>query len=219
MIVTNAELASNVNEETPKPDAKSGSKTLTILGCIVVAAVGVGAGILLRQDSPPSEGTLPGNSTSTNGSPNLPDTPPLFEDATKRAGLDFTHTGGGFVDYFMPSTVTGGSAFFDYDRDGDLDIFLINATTNQRVKDNKESAPFTDEEKSNLSAAEMPTNRLFEQRAPMEFVDVTEASGLGDAGYGMGVATGDINNDGYPDLFLTNFGPNRLYINNGDGTF
>jgi len=97
----------------------------------------------------------------------------------------------------------GGAAFLDYDNDGDLDIYLSNG---HQV----------------LPAArdgERGRNRLYRSEADGRYTDVTMHSGLGDPGYGMGVATGDVDNDGDVDVFVTNYGPDSLYLNNGDGTF
>jgi len=93
-------------------------------------------------------------------------------------------------------------ATFDYDRDGDLDIYFLNG------------APLR-----GTVAETTPRNALYRNDGGWRFTDVTEHSGLGDAEYGLGVAIADYNNDGHPDVFLNNFGQNRLYCNNGDGTF
>lgn len=103
----------------------------------------------------------------------------------------------------MPEITGPGAAFFDFDQDGDLDIYLINGHT---------ELPSVDPNASTV-------NRLFRQEANGHFIDVTEKSGLGDNGYGMGVAIGDIDNNGYPDVYVTNYGRDRLYRNRGDGTF
>ncbi|MCH8956636.1 CRTAC1 family protein [candidate division KSB1 bacterium] len=95
-----------------------------------------------------------------------------------------------------------GCAFFDYDNDGDLDIYLVNG------------APLP-----GYSAKETPTNMLYQNQGDGRFTDVTKQAGVGDTGYGIGCAVADYNNDGFVDIFLTNFGTNVLYRNNGDGTF
>jgi hypothetical protein len=126
-----------------------------------------------------------------------PTGPPWFEDVTRDRGLDFVHDPGPVGSYFMPQIIGSGCALFDYDGDGRLDIYLIqNAGPDSGV-----------------------VNRLYHQEPDGTFRDVTAGSGLGVAGYGMGVAVGDVNNDGRPDVLLTEYGRCRLFLNNGDGTF
>jgi hypothetical protein len=95
-----------------------------------------------------------------------------------------------------------GIAFFDYDQDGWLDIFLLNGTRHEGFPPGQE-----------------PTNHLYHNNRDGTFTDVTEKAGLKHSGWGYGVSIGDYDNDGYDDLFLTYFGKNVLYHNNGDGTF
>jgi hypothetical protein len=131
--------------------------------------------------------------------------PPIFRDVTKEVGIDFMHVTGREGTYFFPEIMVGGGGFLDYDRDGDLDIYLVNG--NYQHDAQQGPGPLPD------------TNRLYRQDEGFRFVDVTEQSGLDDPHYGMGVAIGDINNDGYPDVYVTNYGPDQLYLNQGDGTF
>ncbi len=138
----------------------------------------------------------------TNGTKGRP-AGPLLTDITDESGLDFVHDAGVDSGYFMPESIGSGGAFLDYDNDGNLDIYLVNGA---RRGTNDPDRP-------------SPRNRLFRQVHDGAFLDVTETSGLGDAGYGMGVAVGDIDNDGDVDVYITNFGPDALYRNNGDGTF
>ncbi|MGC2402389.1 MAG: CRTAC1 family protein [Acidobacteriaceae bacterium] len=130
--------------------------------------------------------------------------PPIrFEDIAERAGVHFVTENSSTPEKHQPETMPAGVALFDYDGDGLLDIYLVNG-------------------------AEMPTlvktgpkfyNRLFRNNGNGTFTDVTEHAGVTGAGYGMGVAVGDYDNDGRPDLFVANVNGNQLFHNNGDGTF
>ncbi|MFQ5823239.1 MAG: CRTAC1 family protein [bacterium] len=127
----------------------------------------------------------------------------IFTDITERVQLNFLHDPGVDSSYFMPESIGSGGAFLDYDNDGDLDIYLVNGAQHGKKRFN----------------APPLRNHLFRQERDGTFVDVTEASGLGDTGYGMGVAVGDIDNDGDVDVYVTNYGYDALYRNNGDRTF
>lgn len=132
-----------------------------------------------------------------------------FEDVTDEAGILFKHVHGGTGEKYFPETMGSGVAFLDYDGDGDLDLFLLNSG----------SMPGLNIEDFGLKIEDLK-DRLFRNNGDGTFTDVTpESKGLGDSGYGMGVAVGDYDNDGDPDLYATNFGPNIFYRNNGDGTF
>ncbi|KAA6456617.1 CRTAC1 family protein [Acidobacteria bacterium AB60] len=124
-----------------------------------------------------------------------------FTDVAKAAGLTAT------MYYGVPEAVTyiveemgGGCAFFDYDNDGWMDIFLLGGRTLEGVP-------------------EGASNRLYRNRRDGTFEDVTKEAGLWDAGWAVGVCVGDYNNDGHEDLFVTYYGQNKLYRNNGNGTF
>ncbi len=141
---------------------------------------------------------------------------PMFRDVAAEVGLNFHHFTGATGEYFMPEIMGAGVALFDYDNDGDLDVYLVQGT-------------MLDSSKS-VSQAQFPPprgwkpgNRLFRnmlaETGKLQFTDVTEQAGVGHVGYGMGVAVGDYDNDGFQDLYVTNFGHNVLYHNNGDGTF
>jgi hypothetical protein len=131
-------------------------------------------------------------------------TAPLFIDATEQSGLRFTHDNGATGQYYMPEMMGAGVAVFDYDNDGDLDVYLIQGTSIDPGR------PATG-------------NRLFRNDGVVNgvphFTDVTDRAGVGMKGVGMGVAVGDIDNDGWLDLYVTAFGSNVLYRNRGDGTF
>jgi enediyne biosynthesis protein E4 len=138
------------------------------------------------------------------------DTPGSFVDITAGVGVRFEHVASHTSRKYLPETMGSGVALFDYDNDGRLDIFLVNG------------APLTDPTPKGtipLKNGAKYWNRLFHQKSDGKFEDVTERAGLAGVGYGMGVAVGDYDNDGYEDLYVTAYGGNRLYHNNGDGTF
>jgi len=141
------------------------------------------------------------------------DEPPIFRDVAAQTGLNFHHFNGATGHHYMPEIMGAGVALFDYDNDGDLDIYLVQGTRLDR--DGKPLFP--------PPPGWKPGNRLFKnllaETGELRFVDVTEKAGVGHIGYGMGAAVGDYDNDGFLDLYVTNFGRNVLYHNNGDGTF
>lgn len=122
-------------------------------------------------------------------------------DVTASAGIQFQHNSGAFGAKYLPETLGPGCAFFDYDGDGWLDILLVNGTS------------WPDHRK------ERTTLRLYRNNRNGTFTDVTERAGLAVEMYGMGVAIGDYNNDGFPDILITAVGQNRLFQNNGRGHF
>ena len=124
---------------------------------------------------------------------------PWFSDATEEYGLVFTHVNGFSDRRRLVETMGSGGALFDYDRDGDLDLYLVQGN-----------------DLPDLNAT--VTDRLFEQREG-RFVDVTQQVGLGSPAFGMGAVAGDFNGDGADDLYVTNLGANILYRNDGDGSF
>jgi enediyne biosynthesis protein E4 len=136
-----------------------------------------------------------------------------FEDAAKRTGLDFWQFSGATGEFLMPEVMGSGAAMIDYDNDGDMDVFLIQGSPTW-----PQGTPLVP-----IPAGWKPGNRLFRnnlrETGKLSFTDVTESSGLGLADKGMGVAAGDYDNDGYIDLYVTNYGHNVLYHNNGNGTF
>jgi hypothetical protein len=126
----------------------------------------------------------------------------VFTDVTKETGITFRHTDGSGGKFYIMETISAGLALFDYDNDGDIDIYFLNGAA---LKGTKFKVP--------------PKNALYRNEGGWKFVDVTQASGTGDTGFGLGIAVGDYDNDGDPDIYLNNHGPNVLYRNNGDGTF
>ena len=128
-------------------------------------------------------------------------------------GIDFVLRNSPTSRKYLIETMPGGVALLDYNNDGLLDIFLVNAG---HVRDPLPRLPNFDRHEPSY------WNRLYRQNKDGSFTDVTQQAGLAnvdDGDYGMGVAVGDYDNDGYPDIYVTNFGKNILYHNNGDGTF
>jgi hypothetical protein len=126
----------------------------------------------------------------------------VLTDVTRQTGITFVHTDGGSGRHYIVETVSAGLATFDYDNDGDIDIYFVNG------------APLR-----GMVAQTPPRNALYRNDGGWHFTEVTAHAGVGDTGYGLGVTVGDYDNDGDLDLYLNNYGPNVLYRNNGDGTF
>jgi hypothetical protein len=136
-----------------------------------------------------------------------------FTDITKPAGITFTHANSATPGKYLLETMGGGVALFDYDNDGRLDVFFTNGA---KIED-----PMPRNGQPDKSDPAY-WNRLYRQRANGTFEDVTEKAGVSGRPqnhYGMGAAVGDFDNDGLDDLYVTNYGANTLYRNNGDGTF
>ena len=136
---------------------------------------------------------------------------PTFTDVTEASGIGFRHENSPTASKYLIETMGGGVAVFDYDNDGRLDVFFVNGAA---LAD-----PMPAGAEPDKSAARF-ANRLYRNKGDGTFDDVTRRAGLGAArGYGMGVAVGDYDNDGSEDVYVTNYGANVLYRNNGDGTF
>jgi enediyne biosynthesis protein E4 len=135
---------------------------------------------------------------------------PKFTEVTAALGVRFQYRASHTSRKYLIETMGSGVALLDYDNDGRLDIFAVNGALL------KDPTP-----RGSIPQKTGPAywNRLFHQKPDGTFEDVTEKAGLQGVGYGMGVAVGDYDNDGYEDLYVTAYGGNRLYHNNGDGTF
>ena len=127
--------------------------------------------------------------------------PPIFVDVTEEAGIHFKHNSGATEHKHIIETMGSGVVFFDYDTDGDVDLYFV------------QSGNVPQENRQPLG------NVLYRNDGDGRFIDVPEISGIGDTEYGMAAAAGDIDNDGDPDLYIANFGQDKLYRNNADGTF
>ena len=138
-----------------------------------------------------------------------------FVDRAAASGLDFVHASGMTGRFYQPEISGGGAALFDYDNDGDLDVLLVQGG----ALDPGGPAPRPDEEPLRDRLYRNDLAFRADGTRSLRFTDVTAASGIAARGYGQGVASGDIDNDGWPDLYLTGFGRNQMFRNNRDGTF
>ncbi len=144
----------------------------------------------------------------------------IFKEVAQKVGPTFQHYNGMTGKFYLPEITGSGGALFDFDNDGDLDVFLVQGNTLEpNTKPGDTLFPWR--------GSEPPRGRLFRNdlvskdsnRHALSFIDVTQQSGIVATGYGMGAAVGDINNDGLPDLYLSNLGSNQMYLNKGDGKF
>jgi hypothetical protein len=145
-------------------------------------------------------------------------TPVVFKDVAEQVGLKFQHYNGMTGKFYLPEITGSGGALFDFDNDGDLDVFLVQGNTLEpNTQPGNTLFPWR--------SAESPRGKLFRndlslsKGGKLSFTDVTASSGIVATGYGMGVAVGDVNNDGLPDLYLSNLGSNQMYLNKGEGKF
>jgi hypothetical protein len=146
------------------------------------------------------------------------ETEEIFTDRARESGIDFVHFNGMSGAHYYPEMIGSGVALFDYDNDGDLDIFLVQGNM---------LGPNNDRSQTVFQPQGLLRGRLYRNDSvqhadgscTLKFTDVTQESGIDARGYGMGVAAADFNNDGWVDLYVTNFGHNQMWRNNGDGTF
>ncbi|MDX1636342.1 MAG: CRTAC1 family protein [Balneolaceae bacterium] len=147
---------------------------------------------------------------STTGNSPVPELPPegedFFLDITEYSGIDFRHTIGDEELSNIIESDGGGAAFLDYNQDGAIDLYVVNGA-------------YSEEFSTGDAPSEIPRNALYKNMGNGQFIDVTDEAGVGDTNFGIGVTAGDYNNDGYPDIYVTNYRRNTLYRNNGDGTF
>jgi enediyne biosynthesis protein E4 len=129
-----------------------------------------------------------------------------FQEIGKEIGLDFIHSIGDKELTNIVESSGGGAAFLDYDQDGYIDLYVTSGTWKEGIS-------------SGEKPDKMPENHLYHNKGNGTYEDVTKKAGVGGPWYSMGVTVGDYNNDGYPDLYLSNYGTNTLYKNNGNGTF
>jgi hypothetical protein len=173
--------------EDRKPEAgRGGTSQRTLLLILIIAGLALAGGAAfllfgLRGSSPAS--------------------PFLFADVTDATGIAFRHFDGSTGKYHIVETYASGLCLFDYDGDGDDDIYFLSGAPLDAVVEPP------------------PANALYRNDGHMKFTDVTKAARVGDTGFGLGVCAGDYDNDGDLDLYVANYGPDVLYRNEGDGTF
>ena len=124
-----------------------------------------------------------------------------FTDVTAELGIKFRHVNGESGKKYFIEPIGSGVALFDFDNDADVDLYFVNGS-----------------DLPGMTSSIPPTNRFYRNDGG-SFTDITDEASVGDKGYGLGCCVGDYNNDGFTDLYVTNYGPNVLYHNNGDGTF
>ncbi len=153
------------------------------------------------------------------GNPPQPPRPPAgdwFVDMAPSVGLSFVHRSGRTGEFYFPEISGAGGGFIDYDNDGDLDVYVVQSG---RLKPPGDPTGRSSEPRKGADADRLYRNDLAGSGRGLRFTDVTAQSGIATRGYGQGLAVGDYDNDGFPDLYVTSFGPNQLLRNQGNGTF
>jgi hypothetical protein len=182
----------------------SRTQIFTVMACLCLSHV-VWA---QKPQPPPSGGAATGAPVNYTSKRTIgitdPKAPVIFEDVTEKTALaNFKHRAGTLTKDYIFEIASGGVAILDYDGDGLPDVYLLNGSTLQALQGKEKP----------------PRAALYRNLGNWKFEDVTDKAGVANERWGMGVAVGDYDNDGRPDMFVGNFGVSRLYHNNGDGTF
>jgi hypothetical protein len=189
---------------------------------LLALSISIGVAILFSASTPSSQTPTPTSEEHSHV---------RFSDITRQAGIDFRHVSGSSTDKHLVETIGSGGLFFDFDNDGWIDVFLVDggsvadpalAKPASAAPGNAGAATARPRRSSPESAASgggQPRHRLYRNRGNGTFEDVTERSLIRHREYGMGACAGDYDNDGWVDLYVTNFGPNVLYRNGGHGVF
>ena len=177
---------------------------LGVLIAVAGAAIWVWVGKSSKLDGDDAQNRSVHSKGSGDGKQKVdaPRGPIFFTEVTAETGIDFVHSSGDMAEKPFPAANGSGAAAFDFDRDGLVDIYFLTGT------------PFPIN-----PGPGTPICRCYRNLGDWKFADVTAASGLAENGYSAGVAVGDIDADGFPDVFINSFGVHRLYRNQGDGTF
>ena len=193
--------ADELDEET-LARAKRGTRILLVLAAVFVVAIAIALTLLYWPDDQKQTEEVPDEVAPSRGAPSSLELPKvLFRDVSVERGLKFKHQNGAQGRKLLPETMGAGAAFFDYDGDGDPDLFLVNSAHWNPSLDDQSSRP-----------------ALYRNDGGT-FVDVSEEQGFTTSFYGMGVAAADYDEDGDPDLFVTAVGQNHLFRNDGGKGF
>jgi len=194
------------DEELVANDDRAIGNALRMSLVAILFLVAIVSGVIYVSNLPPKSPEIVESKTNPaqkRAAPKVALPEVKFADITEAAGIKFRHVTGAYGEKLLPETMGSGAAFFDYDNDGDQDLLLINSTYWPWKKPDE---------------AADPTPALYQNDGKGNFTDVTEEAGLKFSLYGMGVACGDYDNDGWIDLFLTAVGPSRL-LRNVQGKF
>src|SRR5882724_3352795 len=205
-----------VSTSTPPPNSDDESAHLddavigrafrwSLISLVLIAAIAGGAILYANRKRPAKAAQMTSLSAPVAPAQTQAEIPQAkFTDITAAAGINFVHNNGAYGDKLLPETMGGGVAFFDFDNNGSQDLLFINSTWWP----------------GHLPEGKQPTTlALYRNDGSGHFTDVTAGSGLDVSLYGMGVAIGDYDNDGWPDIFITAVGGNRLFHNEGNGKF
>ncbi len=192
-LVDEGQLSWKSNSRRRELERCSSRLPLLVGAALVWASAGCGA----PDDSRPGQGAPP--DAIARGDLH-------FTEVTQESGIKFEHAIGDAALSNLVESTGGGAAFLDYDQDGHLDLFAVSGSYVEGVSDGRRPR-------------HQATNRLLKNLGNGTFADVTEDAGVAREGYGVGVMVGDYDNDGYPDIYVANFGPNALFRNNRNGTF
>lgn len=186
---------------------RQSARALPVVGALSVAAL---AGVVACGGSTPASDDATRKAPAASAVDAAAPVGDWFTDVAQASGIDFTHVNGATGKFYYPEILPPGVALFDYDNDGDLDVYLVQG---HRLDDPKADPAL----RGRLYRNDLTTRP--DGTRDLHFTDVTAQSGINAVAFGFGVATGDIDNDGFVDLYLTNFGGCQLYHNNGNGTF